>query len=221
VNLAKQELLKGEKGKKALEYLTQKRKISKSILDKFNIGYCPEDVNHQVRGRIITPIYDAYNHLVALSTRHLDENFKPRFWHESFDKGSYLYGLNHAKDTIQNVQKVIIVEGEIDVLSLFSYGFTMSVGMSCSSLTLFQISLIARYCHEFYLLFDGDSPGKTAIDRMMRFYSKENLKSFGLNFYPVYLPEGHDPDDFLNKYGAKELKLKLKESRDNLIGRKK
>ena len=109
-------------GKKALDYLLNERKFSNEVIDKFDIGYCPPDINHEVRGRIITPIYDPYGELVAISTRHLDRNNKHRFLHESFEKGFYLYGLYYAKKNIQRTNKVIVVEGECDVSSLHSFG---------------------------------------------------------------------------------------------------
>ena len=179
------------------------------------MGYCPSDVKHQVRGRIITPIYDIYGELVALSTRHPDEKVKNRFWHESFDKGSYLYGLFYAKDTIRRCNKVIVVEGEFDVAALHSAGFIMSVGVCGSAFTLFQVSLLSRYCSDFYLMFDGDESGRKAIYKSMEMYKKFNLRAYNLNFIPVFLPGGEDPDSFLIGKGRKRMKEKLVESKEN------
>jgi len=193
------------------------RKISDSVIDEFNVGYCPPEVPHQICGRIITPIYDVDGNLIVLSTRHLDKDHPCRFWHESFDKGSYLYSLNHAKYDIRIKDKVILVEGEFDVMALHSYGFKMTVGILGSSVTLFQIALLSRYCSEFYLLFDGDSAGKAATERAMKLYKDNKIKSYGIKFLPVFLPDGDDPDDFLLREGPHNLKNKLAESRENCI----
>ena len=154
-------------GKIAFDYLIDERRLSKKVIEQFEVGYCPEDINHRLRGRIITPIYDAYKNLIALSTRHLDKSHPKRFWHESFEKRFYLYGLYYAKKFITKYNRVILVEGEFDVMALHSNGFPMTIGMCGSALTLFQIALLSKYCSYFYLLFDGDEAGRKSIKRAM------------------------------------------------------
>ena len=204
-------------GKEVLDYLIDERKLPKEIIEQFEVGYCPQDVynvDYRIRGKIITPIYDAYNNLIVLTTRHLDKSHSNRFWHESFDKGSYLYGLSYSIRTIVNTNRVILVEGEFDVMALHSNGFKMTVGMCGSALTLFQIALLAKYCSYFYLLFDGDQPGKRAIERAMKLYDEYYLISYGIHFIPVYLDNNMDPDDFIKKFGKEKLKEKLKAAKE-------
>ena len=179
------------------------------------MGYCPPETDHELRGRIITPIYNVSGELVALSTRHLDKDHNLRFWHESFDKGYYLYGLYNAKDAIRKYNKVTIVEGEFDVASFHSFGFNMTVGCCGSAFTLFQIALLSRYCTDFYLLFDGDTAGKKSIHRALDMYKKNGLEGYGLNFIPVFLPDKMDPDEFLLQNGVDGMKEKLRISRDD------
>jgi DNA primase len=213
VQAAKRSLKKPE-GKKALDYLMDKRGFSLSVIEKFNLGYCPESVEHQLRGRIITPIYDIYGELVALSTRYLDEKKENKFWHETFDKGSYLYGLCYAKEEILKHKKAIIVEGEFDVAALHTNGFNIAVGVCGSAFTLLQASLLSRYCSEVYILFDGDTPGKKAIERTMNIYGKFGLDVYGIRYIPVYLPKDTDPDEYVINCGKemmKELLIKAKE----------
>ena len=211
---AAKESLRSPKGKKALDYLREVRKFSDFVIDKFDMGYCPLEVDHELRGRIITPIYDTYGEMVAISTRHLNKSHNKRFWHESFDKGYYLYGLNQAKGSIRKYNKVIVVEGEFDALAFHTYGFTMTVACSGSAFTLFQVALLSRFCTNFYLMFDGDVAGKQAIKRAMDMHDKYCLGAYGLNFYPVYLPESTDPDEFLFSVGSHGVRDKLKTSRD-------
>ena len=162
--------LRSHEGKQALNYLKEQRGFSDAVIDKFEFGYCPMDINHQLRGRIISPIYDVYGDLVAVSTRSLvmQKGDYGYFWHESFDKGSYLYGLNLAKESILRYGKVIVVEGEFDVASMHDFGFTMTVGVCGSAFTLSQASLLARYCKEVYLMFDNDPSGQDGMKRIMR-----------------------------------------------------
>ena len=152
--------------------------------------------------------------MVAISTRHINKDQKFRFWHESFDKGSYLYGLYQAKDTIRRLNKVIIVEGEFDALAFHTYGFTMTVCCCGSAFTLFQVALLSRYCTNFYLMFDGDVAGRKSIERTMKIYDKYCLSAYGLKFIPVYLPKDIDPDEYLFSEGVNGVKEKLREARD-------
>ena len=159
IALAAKASLRKPRGRKALDYLKDVRRFSDDMIDKFDMGYCPHDVNHELSGRIITPIYDTYGEMVSISTRHINKDHKHRFWHESFDKSSYLYGLYQAKDTIRRLNKVIVVEGEFDAIAFHTYGFTMTIGCCGSAFTLFQVALLSRFCTNFYLLFDGDVAG--------------------------------------------------------------
>jgi DNA primase len=215
VQAAKRSLRKPE-GKKALDYLREERGFSDEVIDRFEFGYCPWNINHQLKGRLISPIYDVYGELVAVSTRHLSkEKGDPGyFWHERFDKGSYLYGLNWAKNSILKYKKVIIVEGEFDVAAMHSYGFTMTVGVCGSTFTLSQASLLARYCQEVYVMFDNDSGGRSGLKRTMKLAKDYYFNCYGITYAPVNLPLGKDPDKILKVDGAigmKNILVKAKE----------
>ena len=213
VQIAKNTLWKPE-GKKALDYLTSERKISLETIKNFSFGYCPEDVNHQLRGRIITPIYDHHNSLIAISTRYIDKKRQNRFWHESFDKSYYIYGLNIAKSSIMKHNKAVLVEGEFDVALLHSKGLSLAVGVCGSSFTLFQASLLSRYCSDVFVVFDGDESGKKSIKRTMDLYKKYNLNAYKINYIPVFLPQNEDPDEYVRRQGMKKFKELLKKSRE-------
>lgn len=192
-------------GAKALDYLMNVRKLSRKTIDDFDIGYCPRVINHQICGRIITPIYDAYKNLIVISTR-LPYAAPLRFWHEQFDKGSYLYGIHLAKKSIINSNKVVLVEGEFDVAAMHFNGFTQTVGICGSAFTLFQVALLSKYASYFYLLFDGDTAGEDARDRAMKMYNDNFLRGYNIHFIPVKIPGGLDPDDFIKQNGREEMK---------------
>lgn len=206
--------LHSEEGIDARRYLVKERGISREVVHRFNVGYCPMRVQNFLSGRIITPIYDVYGDLVAISTRHLNVNHSNRFWHESFEKGFYLYGMHTAKPQIVKYKKAIIVEGEFDVLSLHSYGIDIVVGVCGSSLSLFQTSLLSRYCSDIYLVFDGDKSGRAAIRRAMEMHSRFKLGDMGIKFFPTYLPDEKDPDDFVKEYGKKQFIDLLKQRKE-------
>ena len=218
--LAAKTSLRNKEGKAALDYLRNKRCFSDEVIEKFDIGYCPPNIDHQLNGRIIVPIYDAFGEVVALSTRHLDENHSVRFWHESFDKSFFIYGLNFAKKNIIKHGKAVLVEGEFDVAALHSVGVTIAVGISGSAFTLTQAVDLARYCSEVYLVFDGDEAGRTAIQRSMEMHSKYHFGSSypKFSFIPVYLPSKLDPDDYVKTKGASSFIELLKNAKaDNKL----
>jgi DNA primase len=208
--------LRKTEGLKALNYLRDQRGFSDEVIDRFDFGYCPIGINHQLKGRVISPIYDPYGEIVSVSTRSLfmNKGDSGYFWHESFDKGSYLYGLNWAKDSIIRYKKAIVVEGEFDVAAMHSYGFTMTVGVCGSTFTLAQASLLARYCQEVYFMFDNDSSGVNGLKRVMKLHKNNYLDSYGIRYAPVNLPVGKDPDNVLKSVGAlgmKKILVKAKE----------
>jgi DNA primase catalytic core len=206
VELAKKSLWSKE-GKEVFSYLKNERGFSEAVIDEFDFGFCPSRINHQLRGRIITPIYDVHNTLIALSTRSF---YKGRsFWHETFAKKMHFYGLNFAKNNILKFKKVIIVEGEFDVASLHTAGFKVSVGLCGSSFTLSHAVLLARYCSDVYFVFDGDKAGDNARKGAMEIYNKYNLEAHGIRYIPINLPDEIDPNDYIKDYGASELKKLL------------
>ena len=157
--------------------------------------------------------------MVAISTRSIvkQKGDPGYFWHERFDKGSFLYALNWAKDSILKYKKVIIVEGEFDVASMHDFGFTMTVGVCGSAFTLSQASLLARYCKEVYLMFDNDAGGQEGIKRVMKLCKNHYFESFNIRYIPVLLPFGKDPDKLLRHDGVSGMRNLLAKAKDEVI----
>jgi len=184
-------------------------------LDQFNVGYCPARSSHELSNRIITPIYDQYGTLVAVSSRHFVQ--KKNFFHESFVKAFYLYGLHIAKHSIIKHKKAIVVEGEFDVMYLHGQDFPMSVGVCGSSFSAFQAAMLLRYCRDIYFVFDGDDKLNQTIARIHKLHKDHNLTAFDMRFFTVKLPNGFDPDDFVKKLGRKAFIKLLKETKQKVI----
>lgn len=159
------------------------------------------------------PIYDPYNSLVALTTRDVEKGLH---LHESFDKNNYVYGLNIAKEHIRRNDKCILVEGQFDTMCLHSHGLGMTVGALGTSFSIVQCMQLSRYCSEMYIIFDPDESGEKSVKRAMEMHKKYSLYKYKIQFIPVYLPEGNDPDDFVVKYGVKELFILMKQSKDRI-----
>ena len=212
-----------ERSKEALQYLKSVRGFDEATIRKFSIGYMPEGVKncegklHELAGRILIPIKDTYGNLIAFSSRKFQEAEKKTFWHESFSKGHFLFGLDLAKKSILKSRKAIIVEGEFDAMKLHQHGIACTVGVCGSAPQLYQISLLRRYCKEIFLVFDSDKAGDEARGRIMR---EDIVKYFSQSFYDTYLisvrlPKGYDPDDFVKEKGRKAFIKLLKETKEN------
>lgn len=198
--------------------MTQERKIDVSVLDMLEIGFCPLKESHQLRGRIIFPIRDVYGNLLAISTRHIDKDDPNRFWHESFDKGSNLYGMYYIlqrKNRIMKNSKYIVVEGEIDLASLLSNGFKYVVALCGSAFTYAQARILSGRTSQVFLMLDGDAAGRKATERAMKMYHKKGLDAYDIEYVPVYLPYNYDPDDYIKKCGKKKMIKLLKDSYEN------
>lgn len=225
VDLAKDTIFTSE-GKEALDYLYNQRELDKHTLSHYEIGYVPLWVKHEMRGRIIFPIRNVHGNLVSLSSRdwrHLDK--ERGFWHESFIKEYHLYGMNLNKKEILNKKSAIIVEGEIDAMTLFKNGFTNVVALLGSSFHIHQVALIARYCNEIYLTFDHDKAGHESMSKTIKMYKDKCINMFGIKFIPVFLSKSDfnikenkiDPDLYLKKYGRESFSKLLEKSKEDSV----
>ena len=207
--------LRTDEGREALDWLREERGLSDKVINDFQMGFVPSRVQHEFAGRIITPICDPYGKFIAFSSRHIKN--KRSFFHESFEKKFFLYGLHLAKYAMLRQNRAILVEGEMDVAFLHSRGFNMTVGVSGSAFTILQAALLARYCQEVYIVFDRDEnkSGQKATDRIMGLVEDGSI--YGMKFIPVKLPMGYDPDDFIKEYKAQAFADLLKKSKENLL----
>lgn len=214
-------------GEEALVYLKEKRKFSEDTLKKMELGYMPKDISnclgghHELAGKIVIPIRDQHGSLIALSSRDWRKDAYMPFWHESFQKGRILYGLHLAKDSIIKNRKAIMVEGQFDVGTLWQSGLDFSVGILGSAPQLYQIALLCRYCREIFVVFDGDSAGRAAANRVSQIIKENRLDLFGLDIIFVYLPDDFDPDDFIKTKGKKDFIDILKEAKSKYYDGKK
>ena len=116
-----------------------------------------------------------------------------------YSKGLSLYGLNAAKGFIREKGAALIVEGYMDLLSLYQAGFRNVVASLGTALTSAQIHLLGRYTREALLVFDADESGQKATQRSLDLFLQE-----GISARVVSLPAGFDPDSYIRQEkGAK------------------
>jgi len=152
-------------------------------------------------GRIIFPIFTPNGRVVGFGGRILEKNDNAAKYLNSpesiiYTKGKTLYGLSHSKDEIRRLNKVIMVEGYMDLISLFQAGVKNVVAVSGTALTEDQVVLLSRYTKNIVLLFDADNAGIKASMRSIEILLK---KDFEIKI--VALPKGEDPDSYVNTFG--------------------
>jgi DNA primase len=211
VDLASKTLWTDE-GLEIQQYLRMQRDIPETISKMMGFGYVPKrarryclsSLGFDLSGRLIMPLWDSHKKLVAVTSRDMDPDSNLKHWHESFDKTMYLYGLDTAKQAISEQDSAIVVEGQFDVARLRTLGFSNSVAILGSAMSLIQAALLSRYCSHVYLMFDGDAGGEGATSRSMKMFYENHLGSMDMRFFPCELPEGKDPDD-MDKKGVDAL----------------
>lgn len=149
------------------------------------------------RGRIIFPISDSSGRVVGFSGRILvDDGKSPKYLNspetELFNKSEILYGLHKAKHVIRERDYCILVEGQMDLVSLHQAGFINTVASSGTALTEGHLTRLARLSNRIIMAFDGDSAGISAVSRA----SKIAL-SLGMEVKVARMPEGKDPADLV------------------------
>ncbi|MFN3873484.1 MAG: DNA primase [Ignavibacterium sp.] len=173
-------------------------------------------VYDKLAGRIIFPIFSPNGRVVAFAGRKLREDDTGGKYINSpesiiYVKGRILYGLSFAKDEIRKLDKAIIVEGYMDLISLYQAGIKNVVAVSGTALTDDQAQLLSRYTKNVVLLFDADTAGISASMRSIEILLR---KDFDVKI--ATLPSGEDPDSFVNKYGKDEFEEVIKRSENFL-----
>tara|TARA_Y100000034_G_scaffold105493_1_gene132875 strand:- start:237 stop:929 length:693 start_codon:yes stop_codon:yes gene_type:complete len=201
-----------DEGKKYLQYLREKRGLSDDVIRGFRFGCCPRRIEHQYRGRLIFPLYDVHDNLTAIITKDPTKTSSKPFLHEEFDKSFHLFGLNMAWKGILRRRAAIVVEGEYDVACLHSNGLDNTVATSGSAMTVFHAALLSRYCGRIFVMFDGDSAGRSATTRALKMAKDMDFQAYGVKVIPVALPKDLDPDDYIMEHGKKSVVALLREA---------
>jgi len=181
------------------------------------------DFYDRFRGRMIFPIEDFSGRIIAFGGRTLGEE-NPKYLNSPesalFSKGRNLYGLSKAREEMRRTGYAVLVEGYFDLLALWNAGIRNVVATLGTALTRDHVELLHRYTQEAAVVFDADAAGRKALARSLSLFIEGNL-----HLRAVLLPENHDPDDFVRKFGRQEF-LKLIDTAppaveyylDNLIG---
>jgi DNA primase len=202
---------------KFVEFAKEKRiDLDKALLLGLIIKGNDGRLHDRFSSRIIFPIFSPNGRVVAFAGRIMEEKEGSAKYLNSpessvYHKGSILYGLSHAKDEIRKLDKAILVEGYMDLISLYQSGVKNVVAVSGTALTDEQIQLLSRYTKNVVLLFDADTAGIKASMRSIELLLKRDME-----IKIVSLPAGEDPDSFVNKYGREKFEELIKHAENFL-----
>ncbi len=240
-------LLETEEGAAiGLSYLKQ-RGFTDAIIKKFGLGYAPANQNaftaaaiknqyntellqrsglvvnrnnglaDNYRDRIVFPIHNNSGKVIGFGARLIKNNDKaPKYINtpenELYVKSKILYGSYFARHAIDKQDECLLVEGYTDVLSLHQGGIENTVASGGTSLTQDQLRLVKKYTKNLTIIYDGDAAGIKAAIRGLDMALEE-----GLNVKLVLIPDGEDPDSYLQKKGAEAFKEFIAQNKKDFI----
>ncbi len=158
------------------------------------------------RNRVMFPIIDLRGNVIAFGGRVMDDS-KPKYINTSdtlvYKKSHGVFGLNLAKNANEN--KLILVEGYMDVIALHQAGFTNAIACLGTAFTSEQANLLSRYADEIIICYDNDGAGRTATARALGVLNKTGLK-----LRVVQMNGGKDADEIIRTHGKERFADLLK-----------
>jgi DNA primase len=162
------------------------------------------------RDRIMFPIRDARGRVIAFGGRIIEQG-EPKYLNSPetslFHKGRELYGLYEARQTRQPLNRLLIVEGYMDVVRLHQSGVTYALATLGTATTAEHLNRIFRLSSEVVFCFDGDRAGRAAAWRALENALPQAREGRQLKF--MFLPEGHDPDTLVGAEGKDTFEARL------------
>lgn len=166
-----------------------------------------QDYGERFFDRLIFPIVNSSGKVVGFGGRVIAEG-SPKYLNSPetplFRKGSILYGLFQAKEAIRSLDRVVVVEGYLDVIALAQCGISYAVATLGTSLTPDHVRVLGRFTKNIIALFDGDEAGRKAAAR-----SFEIFIDAGQLGRAAFLPTGEDPDSFVRSRGKEAMEAVL------------
>lgn len=168
-------------------------------------------------GRVIFPFHSVSGRVIGFGGRILKKKENTGKYvnspqSEIYDKSQTLYGIYQSRDAIRRMDRVYLVEGYFDVISMHQSGVENVVASSGTSLTTGQVRQLKRFTSNITVMYDGDSAGIHASMRGI-----DMLLQDGFNVRVVLLPDGDDPDSFAQTHTSEELTTYLEKQSEDFI----
>ncbi len=171
-------------------------------------------VYDKFRDRVMFPIHDRRGRTIAFGGRVLDPEDSPKYLNSPetplFHKGRELYGLWQVRQANSKIERLIVVEGYMDVIALFQHGITQAVATLGTATTPDHAELLFRNAPDVYFCFDGDAAGRRAASRAME--SVLPRMKDGRQAFFLFLPDGEDPDTLVRSEGSPGFDLRLRDA---------
>ncbi|MEN8906605.1 MAG: DNA primase [Clostridiales bacterium] len=192
-----------------LKYLIRCGKIKEDIIKSdLVISNKKGGFFDRFRNRIMFPIFDVTGNVIGFGGRSLDDSL-PKYMNSPetilYNKRQSLFNLNLAKKISR--EKIIVVEGYMDVISLYQRGIKNVVASLGTALTEGQARILKNYSDEILISYDTDTAGKMATLRGL-----DMLNKVGANVKVLKIPDGKDPDEFIKKYHKDQFDLLIENS---------
>lgn len=170
-------------------------------------------VYDRFRGRLMFPIRNKKGQVIGFGGRVLGEG-SPKYLNspetEVFHKGAELYGLFEARNQTRKLERLVVVEGYMDVIALAQFGVTYAVATLGTATTAQHIGQLFKQVPEVVFCFDGDRAGKEAAWRALETALPELRDGREVRF--LFLPTGEDPDTQIRKVGREAFEESLKKA---------
>ncbi len=183
--------------------LLESRKFTKEQMEASGIVGRREDgsLYDRFRNRLMFPIHSETGKIIAFGGRALDPNEPAKYMKspetEIYKKSHVLYNLNRAKKTAMQIDRVVLVEGYMDVIGATQAGVVEAVASCGTALTNEQIRAMKRHSQNLHLNFDPDAAGSKAAERSIKLLLDESMR-----VRVVELEGGLDPDEYCKEHGA-------------------
>ncbi len=169
-------------------------------------------VYDKFRDRLMFPIHDRRGRVIAFGGRVIDPEDSPKYLNSPetalFHKGRELYGLWQARQANARLDRLIVVEGYMDVVALAQYGVAQAVATLGTATTPDHAELLFRNAPDVYFCFDGDRAGRSAAWKALE--SVLPRMKDGRQALFLFLPDGEDPDSLVRKEGVAGFDARLR-----------
>lgn len=199
--------------KKSLYNLLEKKGFSNTDLKKIGlVNIDGADVYDSFVNRIIFPIHNLEGQVVGFTGRIYNNENAAKYYNskesEIFKKGQILFNYHRAKDFIKEKHEVIIVEGNMDAIRMYSYGFKNTIALMGTNLTKDHIDILKKLRSKIILLMDSDDAGEIATINNGQALENNNIETT-----VVRLSDYKDPDDYLIHNGYDKMEAAIKNSK--------
>ncbi len=171
-------------------------------------------VYDKFRDRLMFPIHDRRGRTIAFGGRVIDPDDAPKYLNSPetplFHKGRELYGLWQAKQANTKLERLVVVEGYMDVVALAQFGVTQAVATLGTATTPDHAELLFRNAPDVFFCFDGDRAGRSAAWKALESVLPRMRE--GRQAFFLFLPEGEDPDTIVRQEGSDGFDARLREA---------